>query len=48
MRHADGKWTRERLVRFLQNPQSVVPGTRMPSPGLDEAQANDVVDALAE
>ena len=48
MRHADGKWTRERLVRFLQNPQSVVPGTRMPSPGLDGAQANDVVDALAE
>jgi cytochrome c2 len=48
MRHADGKWTRERLVRFLQNPQSVVPGTRMPSPGLDEVQANYVVEALAD
>ncbi len=37
MQNFQGTWTKERLDRFLSNPQSVVPGTAMQFAGISEA-----------
>jgi cytochrome c len=47
MRRADFRWTRERLREFLLHPQSVVPGTTMVAPRLDEGMADAVVNYLS-
>jgi cytochrome c len=47
MRRTGFKWTPEKLNAFLQDPQSVVPGTRMAFAGVDdEAQAGELVEFL--
>jgi cytochrome c2 len=47
MRRSNIVWTPETLQRYLQDPQSVVPGTRMPIDGLSSADAATVVTYLA-
>ena len=44
MRESGIVWDRQTLVRFLANPQAVVPGTTMVSPGL---AGRDDLEALA-
>ncbi|APE27749.1 c-type cytochrome [Aurantiacibacter gangjinensis] len=39
-------WDEDTLVRYLVNPNAVVPGGSMPATGLDEAEARGVVDYL--
>ncbi|WP_171120686.1 MULTISPECIES: PQQ-dependent sugar dehydrogenase [unclassified Ruegeria] len=42
-----GEWTREQLVAFLDNPQSVAQDTSMPDPALDDPEViNALVDIL--
>ncbi len=42
-------WTRETLDAFLADPQRVVPGTAMGTPGLpDPGDRRDVIDYLAQ
>ena len=36
MTNANDRWTEARLISFLQDPQSVVPGTSMPDPFIDD------------
>lgn len=36
MTNADGTWSRERLIAFLRDPYSAIPGTAMPDPGIDD------------
>lgn len=44
-----GKWTTSRLDRFLENPQAVVPGTTMNSPGVeDEATRQEIIKYMSE
>ena len=44
MKGFGGKWTLERLVTYLNNPRSVVPGTRMAFAGIkDDQELADVV-----
>lgn len=38
--------TPENLIQFLQSPQSVVPGTAMPTIGLTEEEARDIASWL--
>lgn len=40
-----GRWTNAKLVMFLQDPQSLVPGTSMPNPRIKDKQ---VIDAIIE
>ena len=40
-------WTPETLRRYLQDPQSVVPGTRMPINGISASDAASIVTYLA-
>jgi cytochrome c2 len=43
-----GKWTRERLDKFLTNPQAYVPGTKMQFPGIaDPARRGLLIEFLA-
>ena len=42
-----GKWTEERLIAFLRDPQSMVPGSLMPAADLTEDEIRDLVDTLA-
>ena len=37
LRALGGRWTLERLSAYVTNPQSVAPGTVMPSPGVSES-----------
>ncbi|MBB4618270.1 c-type cytochrome [Sphingomonas abaci] len=47
LRTASGRWTVDRLDRWLAGPQAVVPGTSMPDPGLhDPLDRADVVAFL--
>ncbi|MBO9411302.1 MULTISPECIES: PQQ-dependent sugar dehydrogenase [unclassified Ruegeria] len=42
-----GKWTRDQLVAFLDNPQSIAAETSMPDPALDDPEVvNAIVDIL--
>jgi cytochrome c2 len=42
-----GKWTRDQLVAFLDNPQSIAAETSMPDPSLDDPEVvNAIVDIL--
>jgi cytochrome c len=42
-----GRWTRERLDRFLENPRAAVPGTTMEFEGIgDAAERRAIVDYL--
>jgi cytochrome c2 len=43
----EGVWTRDRLVKFLSSAAEFAPGTTMPTQGLSEGEAADIVDALA-
>ena len=38
--------TPDNLVRWMRNPQSVVPGNAMPDMGVTEAQARDIAAYL--
>jgi cytochrome c2 len=38
LKHFGGRWDRERLDRFLTNPQALVPGTAMPFAGIADAK----------
>lgn len=40
-------WTRERIARFVADPQALVPGTQMQKPGLPEAERDALLDYLA-
>jgi cytochrome c len=44
---ADFIWDRDRLDRFLQNPDSVVPGTVMAVPRLSEGERAAILDCLS-
>ena len=46
MRGAAGKWDHATLDAFLANPQTVVPGTMMPSTGLEDEETRDAVVEL--
>jgi cytochrome c2 len=47
MKAYGGRWTRERLERFLENPRVTVPGTTMEFEGIeDAAQRRAIVDYL--
>ena len=46
MSAADGSWDRETLLRFLDDPEAVVPGTIMPDPALEPEVARLMVDVL--
>ncbi|HEY8540107.1 MAG TPA: hypothetical protein VIL28_14655, partial [Steroidobacteraceae bacterium] len=49
MRAQRGAWTRERLDRFLQDPQGVVPGTNMAFAGIvDARQRAAIIDYLSK
>lgn len=49
MRAQRGAWTRERLDRFLQDPQGVVPGTSMAFAGIvDARQRAAIIDYLSK
>lgn len=39
-------WTEASIEKFITNPQSVVPGTRMPETGLGDTHADDIVAYL--
>ncbi|MEQ8965637.1 MAG: PQQ-dependent sugar dehydrogenase [Azospirillaceae bacterium] len=48
LRAVEGRWTRERLARFLDDPDAIAPGTTMPDPGLDDPAVIDrLIDLLA-
>jgi cytochrome c len=47
LRHSDVRWTRARLREFLLSPQSVVPGTAMVAPPIDESTAEAIVNYLS-
>ena len=40
--------TPDNMVRWLKNPQAVIPGNAMPNMNLNEAQARDITAYLAE
>ncbi len=42
-----GKWTQDRLIAFLRDPQSIAPGSLMPAADLSEDDIRDLVDTLA-
>ena len=47
MRKFGGKWTRERLDAFLENPRRAIPGTTMQFPGIaDAAERARLIDYL--
>jgi len=47
LRQFGGRWTRERLDKFLANPQAAVPGTKMPFAGIpDPDQRISLIDYL--
>lgn len=46
MKHKEGIWTQENLIKFLIDPQAFVPGTTMPKPGVSEAEAKKIVSIL--
>lgn len=46
MQGADLTWTEDTLVRYLDNPNAVVPGGSMPDPNVDTAQARAIVNYL--
>lgn len=39
MKAADFEWNAAKLDAFIADPQAVIPGTRMPDPGVDDPQA---------
>lgn len=42
-----GRWTEERLDRFLESPSAVVPGTTMGFAGIDDAaERKQVIELL--
>lgn len=42
-------WTVAELQQYLANPQKIVPGTKMPFPGLhDETKVNNIIAYLAQ
>jgi len=48
MQNLGGKWTRDRLDKFLTNPQAYLPGTKMRFPGVPDAdKRQDLIDFLA-
>lgn len=48
MENADLVWTEETLDAFLENPEQVVPGTRMVFWGLDAREREQVIRYLGE
>ena len=45
MKSAGGKWTKPRLVAYIQDPRKAVPGNRMAFPGIkDPAVAGAIAD----
>lgn len=47
MKKSNIKWTRDKLLAFVQNPQKTVPGTRMPFAGIkNPASAEAITDYL--
>ncbi len=46
MKKTSGVWSKDRLSAYLANPQSVVPGTTMPTLGLSAEEVNDIVAIL--
>lgn len=47
LRSLDGAWTRDRLARFLADPQGFAPGTAMSSPGISLVEAGAIADYIA-
>jgi cytochrome c len=48
MQQLGGRWDRERLDRFLTNPQAYLPGTRMKFAGVpDPAERKELIEFLA-
>lgn len=44
-----GRWTRENLLAFMDDPQAFAPGTTMPDPGVDDARTREeLVNMLDE
>lgn len=46
LRTTGGRWSEERLTRYLTDPQAFAPGTAMPPLGLSEDTVKGVVDVL--
>lgn len=38
-----GRWTREALLRFLEDPQRFSPGTTMPNPGIRDPRVREAI-----
>jgi cytochrome c2 len=48
LRSRGGRWTREALARFLDDPQHFAPGTTMPDPRIEDPEVRDAVIHLLE
>lgn len=52
LRNAGGRWDREALIAYIDNPSAVAPGTTMPDPGIGDPQIQaalaDLLFALRE
>ena len=46
LRRAGIVWTRDNLAEFIVDPQETIPGTVMPAPNVNEAEAESIVDFL--
>ncbi len=47
LQHAKGTWDVDNLAKFIADPQSVIPGTAMPKPGVSESEADDIAKILS-
>jgi len=48
LRDLDGKWTKEKLKKYLKNPQEFAKGTTMPNLGLSNLEINMIISELEE
>lgn len=46
LKKTEGVWTRENLIRYVEDPMGFVPGTTMPPVGLTHEEVEEVVDIL--
>jgi len=46
LENRQGRWDRNNLHQFLSNPTEFAPGTKMPNPGLNSKQVDQVVNLL--
>jgi glucose/arabinose dehydrogenase len=47
LKNTNKTWNEGDLVKFLLNPQKQIPGTKMPNPGVSEAQAIEITKILS-